>query len=212
MPAITITKNWDDGFPLTEDQLDDIKESVETFFNVTKIDDTNVQAGGLSSVSLATNAITTVKITDSNVTTSKIADAAITQAKLAATNTAISSSNSGSFSTSSSSLTDVTNLSVTITTLGRPVQIELVPDSTSLGTTADVVAVTSSAGFAFLRDSTVLGVERLFGATYPAGGFRFTDHGAVAGTYTYKVQVAVVLATTVLVNNCKLRVTEKIAG
>ena len=30
MPAVTVTKNWDDGSILTESMLDDIKDSLET--------------------------------------------------------------------------------------------------------------------------------------------------------------------------------------
>lgn len=93
MPTLTITKNYDDGTVLTESQLDDIKTSIETFINTTKLDNANIQTGGLATANyatgsvdtaaLASNAVTTVKITDSNVTTAKIADSNVTTAKIA---------------------------------------------------------------------------------------------------------------------------------
>lgn len=63
MPALTVTKSYSDGNVLNESDLDNIKNSLETFFNTTKIDSDNIQ--------------------DSGVDTDAIADAAITSAKLA---------------------------------------------------------------------------------------------------------------------------------
>lgn len=158
MPAFSMTKNWDDGTALTESQLDDIKTSVETFLNVTKLDSDNIQTGGISTAALATNAVTTIKITDLNVTTGKINDlavttgkindlavttakiddlgvttgkiaaGAVTQAKRASLDEVLSSS-SGNFTMASTSYTDVTNLScASVVTTGRRVVIALVPD------------------------------------------------------------------------------------
>lgn len=61
MPTFTMTKNWDDGQTLTENMLDDIKTSVETFLNTTKLDSDNIQTGGISNDNLAGN-ITTDKL------------------------------------------------------------------------------------------------------------------------------------------------------
>lgn len=95
MATLSITKQWANGEVLLEADLDYIKNDVETFLNTTKINDDNIQTGGITgstklvdlSVSagkLATDSVTTAKIVDSNVTTAKIADLNVTYAKLAA--------------------------------------------------------------------------------------------------------------------------------
>lgn len=48
MPVLTILKTYANGNVLTEADLDNIKNSIETFLNVTKIDDSNIQADGIS--------------------------------------------------------------------------------------------------------------------------------------------------------------------
>ena len=53
MPALTVSKLYVDGNILTEAMLDAIKSSLETFFNTTKIDSTNIQNGGVALVNLA---------------------------------------------------------------------------------------------------------------------------------------------------------------
>lgn len=93
MPSIDITKTYADGAVLVESDLDNIIEDIETFLNVTQIDDTNIQDNGItassklvdgsiSTAKLASSAITSAKITDLNVTTAKIADDAVTTAKI----------------------------------------------------------------------------------------------------------------------------------
>lgn len=48
MPALSITKTYQDGDILTEADLDNIRESIEGFFNTTGIDNDNIQTGGVS--------------------------------------------------------------------------------------------------------------------------------------------------------------------
>jgi microcystin-dependent protein len=95
MAQIAITKDWADGEVLTEADLDNIKDDVETFLNTTKINDDNIQTSGItgstklvdSSVTAAkldADSVTTVKILDAAVTTAKINDDAVTTAKIAA--------------------------------------------------------------------------------------------------------------------------------
>ena len=83
MPTLTITKTYADGSVLTEADLDNIKTDVENFLNTTKIDQDNIQTGGVNAASLATDSVETIKIKDLNVTTAKIAANAVTSAKLA---------------------------------------------------------------------------------------------------------------------------------
>lgn len=83
MPTLVVTKSYSDGAVLTEDMLDDLADSVETFVNITKLDDQNLQDAAVTSDKIATSAITTAKIDNDAVTTSKIANDAVTAAKMA---------------------------------------------------------------------------------------------------------------------------------
>ena len=113
MATLSIPKNYADGTVLFESDLDDIKDNLETFVNVTKLNDDNIQDQGINaSTKLADNSITgdklapaivddvtielvsdvlrikddgvtTAKIADNSVTTDKIADLNVTNAKIA---------------------------------------------------------------------------------------------------------------------------------
>lgn len=83
MPAITITKTYQDGDILTEADLDAIRTDIITFLNTTKIDATNIQASSITTALLQNSAVTTDKINNSAVTTDKLAASAVTAAKLA---------------------------------------------------------------------------------------------------------------------------------
>ena len=83
MPAASFTKSYEDDVDLTEAQLDDLKNSIEDFLNVTKLDQDNIQDGGITTDTLATNSVTTAKIASSAVTTAKIEDGAVIAAKIA---------------------------------------------------------------------------------------------------------------------------------
>lgn len=58
MPTLTITKTYDTGNVLTETDLDNIKDSIETFINVTKLNDDNLQDDGISITKLTPTART----------------------------------------------------------------------------------------------------------------------------------------------------------
>jgi hypothetical protein len=125
------------------------------------------------------------------------------------------SSSSGSFDTSSTSYIDVTNLSVTITTTGRPVKIFLQSGSSvstaRIGTSASSTACSSE--FKIVRDSTDIAEYQIRalagGATSvasdtPPGSIVFVDTPA-AGTYTYKLQArSPSSSTNTAVYHCKL--------
>lgn len=129
------------------------------------------------------------------------------------------SASSGTFSTSSTSYVDVTNLSVTVTTAGRPVFVSINPQTGASGSFFGLAvgagggaAVDRFAQFTILRASTQLGTA-LIGTNLAAS----SNHDATpnmliidavaAGTYTYKVQVAMSSAysdTTVQARQLKL--------
>ena len=94
MSSLSIPREYLDGNVLTQAELDDALDSVETFVNVTKINDDNIQNSGItasdkllnasiSEAKLGVNSVSTAKIQDSAVTTVKILDSAVTNAKIA---------------------------------------------------------------------------------------------------------------------------------
>lgn len=103
MSQIDVRRNYMDGDILLASDLDAFLDDIEAFLNVTKINDDNIQDGGITASSkladatittakignsqvtvdkLASDSVTTVKILDANVTTAKIADANVTTAKI----------------------------------------------------------------------------------------------------------------------------------
>jgi hypothetical protein len=168
---------------------------------------------------IADSAVTTAKLGALSVTGAKIAAATVTNDKRAALGQQVSSS-SGGFSTSSSSAADVTNLSVTITTTGRPVFIGLVDDASggisylgaNFGTAS---ALEAAVAFLIVEGSTTIAKSELSNA---ADGDNFgvsskippsslwTIRAPAAGTYTYKVQAMRLTGsgTTAAVVNSKL--------
>lgn len=93
MPTLNINKSYADGEVLFESDLDNIINDTETFINVTKLDDDNLQDNGITAslklvdgtittAKLASDAVTTAKIIDDAVTTSKIINDAVTTAKI----------------------------------------------------------------------------------------------------------------------------------
>lgn len=159
-----------------------------------------VPTGGIAPL-----AVTSALIAANAVITAKILDANVTRAKLVAVGQQVSAS-SGTFSSNSSTLVDVTNLSVTITTTGRPVMLCLVNDGAS-GTGGYLGAYQATnvdngplAEFAILRDATSIAKHTIWGSATaaPAGQYVAIHRVPVssivhldvpaAGTYTYKVQ------------------------
>ncbi len=147
--------------------------------------------------------ISTAGIADAAITTVKILDANITKAKLAALGQQLSSS-SGAFSMSSTTLADVTNLSVSITTTGRPVCIKVISDASANASSLQIVSVVGANGVtegiaAIFRDAVKIAnvflgrgddpVPIVARVSYPVSSLETVDIVA-AGTYTYKVQVA----------------------
>lgn len=225
MPTLVITKSYADGDILFEADLDNIKDDLENFLNVTKINDDNIQSAGITgstklvdaSVStsklasasvttskIADDAVTTGKIIDSAVTTAKIADnaitsakapvggftsafyadASVTQAKRSASNYQLSSSSGNSGQTTSTSFTDVTNLSVTITTNGRPVMVGICSDGTD--NFSDMNSGGGVMNLQILRDATVILKKAAETSNYPTTPNLL--EAPAAGTYTYKAQ------------------------
>lgn len=125
------------------------------------------------------------------ITSSDLSSGAVTSAALGPANYQISS-NSGAFTTTSNSLVDVTNLTITITTSGRPVVLLLTSGSNISGTISGIRAFGDSV-MVFLRDGAEIGatfrLPNQYLDTFQQGSaYTFLDAPG-AGTYTYKVQV-----------------------
>lgn len=134
-------------------------------------------------------AVTTAKLDASAVTTAKIAANNVTRAKLEAVGQQISSS-CGDYTNGTGSLGDITNLSVSLTTTGRPVYIGLMPaDGVNPGWVG--AASTGQMNIYFYRGATLLSDHQInnpanYGDCHHAPGvFWFIDTPS-AGTYTYK--------------------------
>lgn len=83
MPTLTVTKTYADGDTLFEADLDNIKDDIENFVNVTKLNDDNIQASGITgSTKLVDASVSSAKIASAAITTSKIDDLAVTTAKI----------------------------------------------------------------------------------------------------------------------------------
>jgi hypothetical protein len=112
------------------------------------------------------------------------------------------SASSGSFTGSSTSYAVVTNLSVTLTTSGRPVQILMTPDTSSTGC---FITATGSANIACFAASTLVGNYNADTAT--GGGasslnfpIAFVSFPA-AGSTTFTIQYKVSFGTNVSIDN-----------
>lgn len=119
----------------------------------------------------------------------------ITRQGLPAVNQQISNS-SGNYSTTSGSYTPVTNMSVTITTTGRPVLIFLQPDGTTnvggISASANSFAETS---FKLFRGATLVALFNyqlnVSSSLFLCPSQIFALDTPSAGTYTYSLQVQV---------------------
>lgn len=144
-----------------------------------------------------------LRVKDSGITTAKINDGAVTQAKRASLGQQNSPS-SGSYTTTSTSFSDVTGLSITITTTGRPVWLGLRSASTS--TQGKIGVSNNSVTLKLLRDLTDLSLYSVACGTsmsVPCSSLWHIEFPA-AGTYTYKVQARSDTGGTVSVTEASL--------
>ena len=117
------------------------------------------------------------------------------------------SSSSSSFSTTSGTLVDVTNLTATLTVHGRPVLVLIQPDGS--GSAAFFANTGATVSFDLQRDgSTIAAWECSFGAGNEVPmGFPYVDVPS-AGSHTYKVKASVGGGATLTIANFKLRAVE----
>lgn len=169
-----------------------------------------VANGGITQTQMANDSVGTNQIIDLNVTanklatdsvtTSKIVDGNVTRVKLGPLGQQVSSSCGNFTVTPKGSWVDVTNLTITITTTGKPVFLMMQSDGSGGQST---IRVDTAAGgtplgrVRFLRDGAEI-CQQLMGSTSTgeaissqyAANISFVDAPA-AGTYTYKVQAQI---------------------
>ena len=153
-----------------------------------------------STLQYATNVIS---IKNLGVGTAQLAANAVTNAKLASLNYMVTSS-SGTFSTTSTSPVSITNLSGSLTTVGRPVNIHLQPDGSSFAVIAMVDGAVL-AQFILYRGNTPIANWEVNpsptagGSTSWPGLTPFIDVNAPSGANTYTMKCNVVGSTTLQV-------------
>jgi hypothetical protein len=101
------------------------------------------------------------------------------------------SASCGTFTTASGPFVDATNLSVTITTTGRPVLLMLQSEGTA-PTTGAFMTGPAGAILRFQRDAAVVGDYDINSRS--AAPAAILDTGASAGTHTYKIRVSSALS------------------
>lgn len=155
-----------------------------------------IGTGAVTEAKIGTGAVTETKLGSLSVSTAKIQSGAVTQEKLGAANVGVSSS-SGTFNTTSTSYVDVTNLSVSVTTTGRPVRVYLIAEGNAAQEGRIIFnSTTGNVGGIFIRilrdgseiSKTLLGWEDTGVAFhFPPSLIQYLDQPS-AGSYTYKVQ------------------------
>lgn len=190
-----------------------------SFTNIDEHDHSSGKGVQVVTGGLADSAVTALKLAANAVTTVKILDANVTKAKLAALGQQISSSDSGSFTDTSGTDVDVTNLTVSITTTGRPVFVGIIGNNNVGGSYVSAIATNAfpvphpSALIKFVRGASVITTHLLeaiisgaaganLSVTVPPTSF-FHIEVPSAGTYTYKVQ-ANSGSGSIFVNECNL--------
>lgn len=125
------------------------------------------------------------------------------------------SNSSSNFTSGSSSYVDVTNLTVTITTSGRPVFVGLIQDGsifTSNLQSYNAAGTSNTTTFKIVRDSTDISISLLnsqsvgsttSGLTVPPSALYSID-AVGAGTYVYKVQGKITSGASFAVQYAKL--------
>ncbi len=141
-----------------------------------------------------------LRVKDLGISTGKLAANAVTRPKMESVGQQISSS-CGTFTHSTTTPTDVTNLTVTITTSGRPVHLQLIPEGISVDS---LLEATGAGSLYILKDGTIIGRNPLDnGVQIPVSSVSFFDTPA-AGTYVYKIQIVAQASTISRVKNAKL--------
>jgi hypothetical protein len=198
--------------PISRNNFNALQVLTATRLN-TELNTVYTRANELPGDCITDESITSTQIDDGTIVNSDISGtAAILRSKLATPNYAISSS-SGSFSSCNTTETDVTNLSVSLTTTGGLVEAYLVP-ATSSDSSVSITGSDSvhSGNFYLKRNTTFVGqhlIESFSGyiLRIPSSVIRYFDT-PTAGTYTYKITCQRGTNDTFAINHVRLVVRE----
>lgn len=150
----------------------------------------SIKAGGIQTAMIATYAVTTPTIAPQTITVAKMAP--FTTGVTVAANGFATSLSTGAGSTQSGGYSQVFNLTVTITTTGRPVMLFLDSDASGLEANVTMGGASVTGGIRFYRDGVSTGKTFLCqgvvsSSSWPSSSFVTYDFPA-PGTYTYTVQ------------------------
>lgn len=189
MPALVIPNSFSPNTVALSSAVNGNFNAVATLLNSTLLDSTNLQDGAVTGAKLDPGVVdnSTLQYTSSQLS---IKDLGVTQAKRAALGQQVSSS-CGTFSTISGSFVSVTNLTVTITTTGRPVFIGLIPDGTTGFSNISAQSGASGFDYRFRNTSTSTDIARglLAQSAWPVSAFS-TIYVVAAGTYVITFDIA----------------------
>ena len=171
--------------------------------------------GSVTTAKIANAGVTTAKIANAGVTTAKIANSNVTYEKLEDSNIGITSSSSTQTNLLASGAVDVTNLSQSLETHGRPVLLKIISDGSGNSSFINVFNLSSTDAdveFIFFRDATEIGRYTVgitvggASAVYNQIPFCAISHldNPSAGTYTYKVQMDTTGGTSTQISYAKL--------
>jgi len=160
------------------------------FGSALNVDGTSLEWSG-DTLSIKNDGVTTAKISDQNVTFAKVLTRAVPGATAGVGQVAVTPG-SGNFTTTSGAYVNVTNLSISITTIGGPVRLYIVSDpaatvSADIGSTASDIAEVR-----FLRDGSVdCGSYKVFSgsAALQIGATLEAIDVPAAGAHSYNVQL-----------------------
>ena len=151
MAQLDVRRLYASGVAPTKEQLDAFVDDIETFINLTKLNDDNIQAAGITaSDKFVDGTVTTAKFQNSAVTTAKIADDAVTTAKVAddAVTTAVladSSVTTAKLADASITTDKIAGGAVTPPKIAGNLQISSSFNSTGTGT-IESVSITTTGG------------------------------------------------------------------
>jgi hypothetical protein len=160
-------------------------------------------AAGLPASVIVNNSITESKMAPLSIGTPELINASVTQPKRAALGQQISGSSGNFANTNAGTTVDVPNMSVTITTTGRPVWVGV--QSVNNTGTPSFITTTATANFNIVRDNvTTIAVYQLEGnLQIPSSSIYIIDVPSAA-THTYKLTLTNVNASNAEIDQAVL--------
>jgi hypothetical protein len=188
MSTLTITPTYTDGNILYESELDSVKTQIETYYNTTKIQGSNLQAGMIdASDKVAASALNTVKFAATSVSSTNLEDSTGDSDGVTADKIDSLVVVTANIETSTSSTTGVTTAKLADNEItGDRITDNSVPKSIMLSNPAGTVTFTSVSG---INSNTIIGSITLTGLTV-GKPIILSFEGASTGLSTGFIQVS----------------------